>query len=100
LYTIFSQFLSFSFIQTFNVNKRRKASCIKLLANVSEGYGVVEFCAGYHVIFPSNSIYEMLENAMTDLIIMELVFTQYLHTQRVTKFLGQLTSIHLIHTAA
>ena len=59
-----------------------------------EGYGVAEFCAGYRVIFSSNSIYEMLENTMTDSI------TRYLHTQRVTKFLGQLTSLHLIHTPA
>jgi len=75
-------------------------SCIKLLANVSEGYWVVEFCAGYRAIFSSNSTYEMLENIMTDSIIIQLVFTQYLHTRRVTKFLGQSTSVHLIHTPA
>jgi hypothetical protein len=59
---------------------------------------VVKFCVGYCVIFSSNSIYEMLENTMTGSIIIQLVFTQYLYTQRVKKFLGQLTSVHLIHT--
>jgi len=75
-YTIFSQFLSFLFIQNFNVDKRRNVSCIKLLANVSEGYGAVKFCAGYRVIFSSHIIFGMLENTMIDLIIIELVFTQ------------------------
>jgi len=42
----------------------------------------------------------MLENPMIDSIIIELVFIQYLHTQRVTKYLGHLTSVCLIHTPA
>ena len=53
------------------------------MSDVSTGYGVVKFCAGYHVEISSNSICEMLENVMIDSIIIELVFTQYLHTQRV-----------------
>jgi hypothetical protein len=46
-------------------------------ADVSEGYGVVEFCAGYHVVFSLNSTYEMLEDIMIASIIIELVVTQY-----------------------